>query len=404
MELERLLYDVYDTYRGLSDEVITEFDNQPQPAFSIEVPEPLFANVPPLRRSNKSKQILLPTVYSPTETEAESNCESTQILLPTKYSMQKTEVNQQPKSITAPNIPSLPTLQVQPSIFSLRSMEVPVVFEQPRHISQLLRESDSKHAVERNSCPLTKGSSSFHDYLHEKPLPPVPQLSIPSDPDRVSPMTLREKMDYYYSSMLELESTVPKLEDASDAISMRQFPTLHRSSATSDTINTDELYALMRRGDLHKIRQLVKEGRAVPDHVLLKRISALDRLEGKKTTPIDDLAWPALPWMKADSEPLPSPADMSSPVRRTDFWLKAGHAVSASRTPPMTQRTDKLQIAPNRFQARPMDNPNHVASKAAAILGLAKRARERKGIPSTVGLDCSTVMWKRETTERSGTW
>jgi hypothetical protein len=269
-------------------------------------------------------------------------------------------------------------------------MEVPVMFEQPRHIVQLLRESDSEHVVNRNSGPLTKGSSSFHDYLHEKPLPPVPQLSIPSDPDRVSPMTLQEKIDYYYSSMLKLENPVPKLEDASDAISMRRFPTLHRSSATSDTINTDQLYALMRRGDLHKLRQLVKEGRAVPDHVLRKRISALDRLEGRKTTPIDDLAWPAapaLPWMRADSDPPPSLADMSSPVRRTDFLLKAGHAVSASRTASTTQRPDELQIAPNRFQARPVDNPNHVASKAAAILGLVKRARARKGIPSTAVLD-----------------
>lgn len=390
MELETLLYDVYDSYRGLSDEAIIGVDNQSQ-VLVMDTLEPLFANIPPPLRPNKSHQILLPTVYSPTEAAAESNSESTQILLPTEYSQQKTEVNQQSESIIVPNTSSAPTLQVQPSMFSLRSMEVPVMFERPRHISQLLRESESEHTVYRNRRPLTKGSLNFCDYLHEKPLPPVPQLSIPSDPNRMSPMTLQEKIDYYYSSMLKFENPVTKLEDASDAISMRRFPTLHRSSATSDTIGTDELYVLMRRGELHKLRQLVKEGRAVPDRVLRKRISALDRLEGKRSTPIDDLAWPirlALPWMRADSDPPPSPVDMSSPLKRTDFLLKAGHVVSASMTPPpTTQHPNKPQIAPNRFQVHPVDNPDHVASKAAAILGLAKRARARKGIPSTVILD-----------------
>jgi len=264
-------------------------------------------------------------------------------------------------------------------------MEVPVMFEKPRHISQLLRKPDSEHAVDRYNRPLMNESLRLHDYLHEKPLPPVPQLSIPSDHNRVSPMTLRDKIDYYHSSMLELENPIPKLEDASDAISVRRFPMLHRSSATSDTISTDELYILMRRGDIYKLRQLVKEGRAVPDHVLRRRISALDRLEGKKTTPIDDLAWPvaaALPWMRADSDPLPSPVNMSSPFKRTDFPLKGGHAVSISTTPSTTPHPNKLH-----FQVRPVDTPHHVASKAAAILGLVKRARARKGIPSTAILD-----------------
>jgi hypothetical protein len=321
-------------------------------------------------------------MHSPSETETESNYESTKILLPTVYSQQMTKVKQRPKAIAVPDASSPPTLQVRPSMFSLRSMEVPVMFEQPRHISQLLREPDSEQAFDKKSRPSTKGSSSFHDYLDEKPLPPVPQLSTLSDSDRMSPMTLREKIDYYHSSMLELEKPVPKLEEASDAISIRRFPTLHRSSATSDTINTDELYVLMCRGDLCKLRQLVKEGRAVPDRVLRKRISTLDRLEGKKVTPIEGMAWPAapaLPWMRADSDPLPSPADILIPVKRADFLLKAGHAVSASRTLLTTQHLDKPQIAPNRFQARPMDNPDHAASKAAAILGLAKRARARKG-------------------------
>jgi hypothetical protein len=378
MDLESLLYDVYDSYRGLSNEAIIEVDNQSQDVLAMDAPESLFASIPPpLRPNHKSYQILFPTVYSPTDAETESNCESTQILLPTEYPPQKTEVNQQP------NASSAPTLHEQPSMFSLRSMEVPVMLELPQHISQLLRRPDSKHTVDRNCRPLTKGFSNFHDYLHEKPLPPVPQLS---DHNRVLAMTVREKIDYYYSK-LELENPLPKLEDASDAISMRRFPTLHRSSATSDTISTDELYVLMRRGDLHKLRQLVKEGRAVPDRVLRKRISALDRLEGKKTTPIDDLAWPvgpALPWMRADSDPPPSPVNMS---KRTDFLLKAGHAVSASTKPSTTQHPNKLQIAPNRFQVRPVDNPDHVASKAAAILGLVKRARARKGIPSTAILD-----------------
>src|SRR5579871_1060716 len=223
MDLESLLYDVYDLYYGLSNDAIIEVDNQPQELLVVDNPQSLFTTIPPpLHPNDKSHQILLPTVYSPTETEAESSCRSTQILVPTVYSEQNTEVNQRPKSVIVPNTSSAPTLQQQPSMFSLRSMEVPVMFERPQHISQLLRETDSEHTVDRKSRHLMKGSLNFHDYLQAKPLPPVPQLSIASDPNRMSPMTLREKIDYYYSSMLELENPVPKLKDASDAISMRR--------------------------------------------------------------------------------------------------------------------------------------------------------------------------------------
>lgn len=269
----------------------------------------------------------------------------------------------------------------------------------PHHISQLIRQPEVSKPSQNRSSGSTKQTHGSRDLDLDKPLPPIPQKETSADAGQEK-MTLQERIERYFNSMVGLENAFldDDLDKASDTPSMQNYPKMLRASASSDSINTNELYLVVKRGHLHKLRRLVKQGRAVPNRILEKRISTLDRLEGKKTTDLDLMMWPArpedtpiLPWMSdsdsdsdssddSDSDSdvtikaaapvkVQTPVKVASPGMLNNFLVKAGH-----------------KVAPNRFQARPIDNPEYAAAKAAAILGLAEHAKARKGIASMIGI------------------
>jgi hypothetical protein len=281
-----------------------------------------------------------------------------------------------------------------------RSRQMPL--GSPHHISQLIRQPDVSKPTQNRSSSSTKQTNGSRDLYLDKPLPPIPLNETPVDAGQAK-MTLQERIERYFDSMTGLENVFldDDLDEASDALSMQNYPKMLRTSASSDSINTNELYLVVKRGHLHKLRRLVKQGRAVPNRVLEKRISALDRLEGRKTKDLDRVMWPArpedtpiLPWMSdsdsdsssddsdsdSDSDSgvtikaaapvkVHTPVKVASPGMLNNFLVKAGH-----------------KMAPNRFQARPIDNPEYAAAKAAAILGLAESAKARKGIATMIGI------------------
>ena len=259
--------------------------------------------------------------------------------------------------------------------------DIPALSGNNRHIAQVMRRQKTRATVRRPAGIRVK---TPEEYYMGKPLPPVPQ-SIDLGEEEETPLSLQEKMEHYFASMLHLQDEFHDQEEISDSMSLHSFPQLCDTSSSSESINSAEICDMVKRGSMHKLRELVNGGRIVPGRVLTRRISALDHLEGKKPTPAALPFWlggPMIPVSQlgeifkdlvskssmADASANPTRPSKATPgLNVRGLLLKAGH-----------------KLAPNRFQARPIDNPDDASAKAAAVLGLAKRARARKGIPSTI--------------------
>jgi len=109
---------------------------------------------------------------------------------------------------------------------STLATDIPALSSNNRHIAQVMRQQKTR--------PTVRGSAEIRmkipeEYDMGKPLPPVPQ-SIDADKEEETPLSLQDKMDHYFASMLHLQNELHGQEETSDSLPLHSSPKLCRTS------------------------------------------------------------------------------------------------------------------------------------------------------------------------------